>query len=503
MQWTSGCFPIGTGSLIRDVQAYRREYLRKGMEIVMKVLWLCNIALPVIARELHLEASNKEGWLSGLAGILQEKREENGIELSVAFPMQGGDFPAGQVIASMACYGFPEDVGHPDKYDQTLEPVLKKIVDKVEPDLVHCFGTEYPHTLAMCRVFPRKERLLVGLQGLCTLYAEAYFADLPKQVIDSVTLRDWLRQDSLRQQQEKFVCRGRQERESIRLAGNVSGRTRWDRESAAEWNERACYYAMNETLRPEFYGPVWEAEGCIPHSIFLSQGDYPVKGLHYMLLAMPAILERYPDAQLYVAGNSLVADGTWKERLKRSAYGRYLRRLMREGSLEGKVVFLGKMSAEQMRDRYLKSSLFVCPSSLENSPNSLGEAMLLGMPCVCAAVGGIPSIFTGGQDGIAYKGFVMPGAEPESPAGTGCGKREGPGPGWGERTYGGNRAEKDAGELERIAACLAGAVVEMWDNPEKQRVYCENARNRAAKTHDRIQNYIRLTEIYADIITKA
>ena len=366
MQWTSGCFPIGTGSLIRDVQAYRREYLRKGMEIIMKVLWLCNIALPVIARELHLEASNKEGWLSGLAGILQEKREENGIELSVAFPMQGGDFPAGQVIASMACYGFPEDVGHPDKYDQTLEPVLKKIVDKVEPDLVHCFGTEYPHTLAMCRVFPRKERLLVGLQGLCTLYAEAYFADLPKQVIDSVTLRDWLRQDSLRQQQEKFVCRGRQERESIRLAGNVSGRTRWDRESAAEWNERACYYAMNETLRPEFYGPVWEAEGCIPHSIFLSQGDYPVKGLHYMLLAMPAILERYPDAQLYVAGNSLVADGTWKERLKRSAYGRYLRRLMREGSLEGKVVFLGKMSAEQMRDRYLKSSLFVCPSSLEN-----------------------------------------------------------------------------------------------------------------------------------------
>lgn len=135
MQWTSGCFPIGTGSLIRDVQAYRREYLRKGMEIIMKVLWLCNIALPVIARELHLEASNKEGWLSGLAGILQEKREENGIELSVAFPMQGGDFPAGQVIASMACYGFPEDVGHPDKYDQTLEPVLKKIVDKVEPDI--------------------------------------------------------------------------------------------------------------------------------------------------------------------------------------------------------------------------------------------------------------------------------------------------------------------------------------------------------------------------------
>ena len=31
----------------------------------MKVLWVCNIMLPVIAEALHREASNKEGWLSG------------------------------------------------------------------------------------------------------------------------------------------------------------------------------------------------------------------------------------------------------------------------------------------------------------------------------------------------------------------------------------------------------------------------------------------------------
>ena len=30
----------------------------------MKVLWVCNIMLPVIAEALHKEASNKEGWLS-------------------------------------------------------------------------------------------------------------------------------------------------------------------------------------------------------------------------------------------------------------------------------------------------------------------------------------------------------------------------------------------------------------------------------------------------------
>lgn len=456
----------------------------------MKVLWLCNIALPVIARQLNLEVSNKEGWLSGLAAALLENRHRNGVELSVAFPMQGGSFPDGQEIASMACYGFPEDIVHSEKYEECLEPALKKIVYKVKPDIVHCFGTEYSHTLAMCRIFPKKERLLVGMQGLCTSIAEAYFADLPGQVVSSVTFRDWLKKDSLRQQQEKFVIRGRREREIIRLAGNICGRTRWDRENTEKWNPHARYYHMNETLRKEFYGPVWREENCIPHSIFLSQGDYPLKGLHYMLLALPAILDRYPDAKVFVAGNSLVSYRTPKEKLKLSAYGKYLRRLLKQGGLEGKVFFTGKMSAESMRDRYLESSLYVCCSALENSPNSLGEAMLLGMPCVCAAVGGIPSLFRDGEDGISYVGFTL---------------RENGEPSNGEGDIGklvsasGQMSGQRSG-LERVAGNLASAVLEMWDNPQKQQFYCKNAKAHAEETHDREKNYARLMEIYADMM---
>ena len=53
----------------------------------MKVLWVCNIMLPVIAEALHKEASNKEGWLSGL---LEQVAAENSsdLELAVAFPVQ-------------------------------------------------------------------------------------------------------------------------------------------------------------------------------------------------------------------------------------------------------------------------------------------------------------------------------------------------------------------------------------------------------------------------------
>ena len=426
----------------------------------------------MVATKLGKPATNKEGWISGLAAALLERQSENTIDLAIAFPVERELDGYHEVIevrdgASVECFGFYEDTDHPQNYDAELEERFSKILDIAKPDVVHCFGTEYPHTLAMCKAHRKPERILIGIQGLCAVYADAYFANLPQQVRNSATLRDLLRKDTLSLQHEKFVRRGEMEIEAVKLAGNVTGRTHWDKYYTEKWNPDATYFMMNETLRRDFYDVEWKAEECIPHSIFLSQGDYPIKGLHYMLLALPDILAKYPDTRVYVAGNSIVRQGGIKERLKVSAYGKYVQELLAQNHLEDKVVFLGRLNADEMRDRYLQSHLFVCCSTIENSPNSLGEAMLLGMPCVTAMVGGIASIFESGEDGIGYEGF------------------------WADRP-----GEE---ELTVIAGNLAKSVISMWDDEGKQAVYCRNARNHAKKTHDREKNYQRLTEIYQEI----
>ena len=459
----------------------------------VRVLWICNFALPAAAEYLGMEVSNKEGWLTGLCDTILRQKGEQAIELAIAFPAAPGQAEAGQRASeqgassqepsgadrmkwripvesggSLICYGFAEDSVHPEQYPDGLEERIRDIMEDWKPQAVHCFGTEYPHTLAASRVCQR-ERILIGIQGLCEIYAQDYLADLPERVVRRVTLRDFLRKDSILQQRDKFRTRGAREREALGNAGHVTGRTWIDRQYTEECAPDARYHFMNETLRRNFYHGKWDIEACEEHGIFLSQGDYPIKGLHYMLHAMPDILRKYPDAKLYVAGNSIVSHKSVKDRLKLSSYGKYLLELMKKYSLQDKVIFLGKLSAEEMKAQYLKSGLFVCPSSIENSPNSLGEAMLLGVPCVAADVGGIRSIFTDGEDGILYPGF-------------------------GDRAYA-SAPDKEAAQ----AGQLAGAVLEMWSDREKMLRYTKNARVHAKATHDGMQNYRRLTEIYQSI----
>ena len=162
-----------------------------------KVLWICNIMLPAIARELGMPYSNREGWLSGIYD--KTLKGEVPFEITVCFPMRKEDIdkvPVTGVLDCDAaeaeenaesrskgkrernagflkikgfrrpCYAFEEDLLKPENYDPVLEARIRGILKDVKPDMIHIFGTEFPHCLAAVRAFHNPQKTLIGIQGL-------------------------------------------------------------------------------------------------------------------------------------------------------------------------------------------------------------------------------------------------------------------------------------------------------------------------------------------------
>ncbi len=109
------------------------------------------------------------------------------------------------------------------------------------------------------------------------------------------------------------------------------------------------------------------------------------KGHRYLLEAMPAVLDAFPETVLLVAGA-----GALREELESQA-----RAL---GLAGGAVRFLGHRSDIP---RLLGAlDLFVMPSKLEGLGTAIVDAVLAGVPVVATRAGGIPELIEDGETGL-------------------------------------------------------------------------------------------------------
>lgn len=364
----------------------------------MKLLWICNASIPKIAKAIGADMPTGGGWIAGVADAFKTGGEH---KLVLCFPYK--DTSLFGEVDGITYYSYTKD--DLSRYSKETEESFRNIIKKESPDVVHVWGTEFPHTLAAVNACERQgllDRCVIHIQGLVSVYAEHYEAGLPHRVVKGYTLRDFLKRDNVTGQKKAFIRRGEFELEALRKARHVMGRTDWDEACAKAINPSVNYHFCNESLRNEFYDGAWQIDKCEKHSIFVSQASYPVKGFHKMLMAMSEIVKRYPDAHLYTTGQDLMKNGSFMAKQRSTYYFAYIRELIKKYKLEGHVTFLGRLDAEGMKQRYLSSHVFVSPSSIENSPNSLGEAMLLGVPSVSSDVGGVKNMMEHGKEGYAY-----------------------------------------------------------------------------------------------------
>jgi len=119
----------------------------------------------------------------------------------------------------------------------------------------------------------------------------------------------------------------------------------------------------------------------------------PVKGLRYLVAAMPEILRQCPETHLVLAGDGDQRSG--------------LEGLARELAVSDRVHFLGFRRDAAAVTAAL--NVFVLPSLNEGLGRVLVTAMALGVPIVATKVGGVPEVVEDGRQGL-----LVPSADPQA-----------------------------------------------------------------------------------------
>ncbi len=367
----------------------------------MKILWIVNIVFPealslLTKRNDSLKATG--GWMLGAANALLSHPNIELCVVSVSQLVTKLEKIDGRKISY---YLIPYGKGNTHKNSE-YRKYFRTIKSEYQPDVVHIHGSEYSHGLAYVEECGN-EGVVLSIQGMISVYAKYHLSGIPIiDIIKNITIRDLLTWNTIINARNDCRRQGKYEVELLNKISNVIGRTSWDKSHVWAINPDINYFFCNETLRDCFYEGSWNYEDCEKYSIFCSSAQDPVKGFHQLLMAMPIVQKHFPQAKIYVSGIDVTRSKDKYGFLKRDGYGHYLKKLINKYHLGDSVVFLGALDAEGMKKQYLNANVFVCPSSIENSPNSIGEAQILGTPCVASYVGGVMDMMSG-DEGNMYR----------------------------------------------------------------------------------------------------
>lgn len=356
-----------------------------------RILWFVNGVMPAYAKALGRRPSNSGGWLTGLANILKERNSD--YQLTIACYGNSPDMTV-DGVSYRTIIGPVGSLFHPSN-EHALMNSMRHCIDSVKPDLIHFHGTEngfqnYYAKLNMA--YPT----LTTVQGIVEKITPWRLGGIQLNVWEQFKnpVRMLVGRDKFNQTIQYYDEQSRFEHLIYERGGCFSGRTEFDRSWVLQQNSRSSYFTIGECLGDEFYRPV-DRCGRNSHVIFAGGAlRSPLKGGHWLIEAVGMLKSKYPDVRLRIADSDRFGMNTIKRRLFETRYEKYIRTLVKRYDVSNHITFLPSLNATQVRKELLGADVYCLASLCENSPNSLGEAMMSKTPIVATDVGGVASMVT-------------------------------------------------------------------------------------------------------------
>jgi len=362
----------------------------------VKVLWFVNVPIPPIGAALPSPGDylGSGWWISWLLAALR-KRED--IELHVAWGHEGRYHGIKQLDSRCTVEAFP--LWHQSRaplggavrpglgglYSLLIDryPIgAHEIVERVAPDLIHVHGTEGPFAMVLEKTSVPS---LISIQGSPGDWAVRYWggAGPAAKIRNPRGFKNYL----------QFVLAGAREARMLTHARAIHGGTSWDRRFARRSAPDASFYHAVAAVGPDFFD-VRRSVDPSPHRekvVMTAFSPQPYKGAELAISAVASLRRSGHAVRLVLAG--------W---CPQKGWGREILRAARAAG-SGAVEITGYLQPRALAERLATADIYVLPSYMENAPNTLLEAMCVGVPCIAARVGGVASMLRDGVEGLTFR----------------------------------------------------------------------------------------------------
>lgn len=410
----------------------------------MKVLWFS--PTPSLAEDYINKEPSTGGWIRSL-----EKEMQNKVDLSIAFY---SDEPLIKIKNAQTNY-YPISSTQQKKWISKIksrfiaeiEPKAdlekyKEIIEKAQPDVIHIHGTEHPFGLIQKIT---KIPTVISLQGIISVYELKFFSGISFwDILKYCRTKDFLSPSHYLKSFRSFQKRSAREKIIFSFSKNFIGRTNWDRRIAYVLSPCSNYFHNDEILKEDFYEGEWKNELGDTLQLFTTTGSNLYKGVETIIHCANLLDENNIRFTWKVAGVNST------DQIVRIA------QKITKKSLSPNIQFMGKANDIKLKESILNCNIYVCASHIENSPNSLCEALILGAPCISTDVGGISNLIKNEESGL-----LIQDGDPYS---------------------------------------LAGAIIEMKENYSLAKSFGSNARTQSLIRHNKSIISNDLLNIYSSIL---
>ncbi len=361
----------------------------------MRVLFLA-YTYPVPFETVLERAGSGCSWVDSLIDAIKTDRK---VSLAIGVPVVD-DQLLSKSIDGITIFGLPALL--PSSFTQKIKAKITyaiepeeindfalKAIDLFKPSVVQVFGSENPFGLLSYRTdLP----LIIHIQGILNIWKHKWFVALsPEEQFKYTSLFDLItKKRGLRYEYRLFLKRANREIDILQKCNYYMGRTGFDRRTLLSFNSEANYFHCEELIRSEFFEHKWKSHpGDEINCVSIIKGT-SYKGID-LLIETARLLRDKGDFRIRFNVCGVSAD---------EEIARMLKAKFKIDYEDLGIRFIGRLSVNGLIEQLCKADIYVHPSYIENSPNSVCEAMALGMPVISTNTGGVGDLITSGVDGL-------------------------------------------------------------------------------------------------------